>query len=115
MSYLEKLKAKTSSPGELSKLPKEVEPENKATPGTAKTAKRPFDSKDSNRGSRFPENQNQSTGLKIEHMTTCLHGRPCPHLHASGGDVRPTCRVNKTPVFDLEACPRGWWFKATEN
>ncbi|MDY6830984.1 MAG: hypothetical protein SWC96_03955 [Thermodesulfobacteriota bacterium] len=55
MSYLEKLKSKTSHLEELPKVPKGVETENKATPPTAKSAKTPFDSKDSYRGRRFSE------------------------------------------------------------
>ncbi len=57
MRYLEKLKAKISHPGELPKLPKDVEPENIPTPPTAKTAKSPFDGFDSTPGRRFSGNK----------------------------------------------------------
>jgi len=56
MNYLEKLKAKTSHPGELQKLQKDVEPENKPTSPTAKTAKTPFYPFCSDRGSLISEN-----------------------------------------------------------
>jgi hypothetical protein len=108
MSYLEKLKAKTSHPGELSKLPKAVELENMPTPPTAKTAKRPFDSKDSYRGRRFSGNQDPGTGLKIEPMPDCLYGGKCRHLDAPGG-CRPVCKNSGKPVFDMDACPLNKW------
>jgi len=106
MSYLDKLKSKTSPPGELQKLQKEIEMENKATRPTAKSAKRPFDSFYSTPGSRFSENEDFN--LEIEPMATCLHGKPCPHLDAPGKQ-RPGCRKASSPVFNIAACPLGKW------
>ena len=100
MSYLEKLKSKTSPLEELPKVPKGVETENKATPPTAKSAKRPFDSFDSTPGRRF---------FKIQKMTKCLHQKRCRHL-ISEPPERPYCAVNDIPVFDLEQCPLRLWF-----
>jgi hypothetical protein len=48
------------------------------------------------------------SGLKIEPMTICLHGKKCRHLNAPGG-TRPNCKKADTPVFDLTACPLGKW------
>ena len=104
MSYLEKLKAKTSPPGELPKLPEGIETENKPTPPTAKSAKTPFGSKDSTRGSLFSGN----IPPQIEPMTTCLHGGKCKHLDGPG-DRRPLCNKADAPVFDMEACPVNQW------
>jgi hypothetical protein len=49
------------------------------------------------------------SGLKIEPMNKCLHGKNCRHLMAPGGDVRPTCKKNGLPVFDMNQCPAGLW------
>jgi len=46
--------------------------------------------------------------LKIEPMTTCLHGKKCPHLDGPGGR-RPICSKAGTPVFDLNRCPLNRW------
>lgn len=46
--------------------------------------------------------------LKIEPMTTCLHGDRCPHLKAPGRQ-RPVCKKNGHAIFDMQACPMGLW------
>lgn len=48
--------------------------------------------------------------LKIEPMTSCLHGRSCPYLDAPG-ERRPVCQKSGGPIFDLNECPGGLWFK----
>ncbi|MBA2883089.1 hypothetical protein HNR65_003446 [Desulfosalsimonas propionicica] len=53
--------------------------------------------------------QGQGTGLKIEPLTTCLHGKPCPHLDAPGGDKRPACLEAMDFIFDMGACPLNKW------
>jgi hypothetical protein len=112
MTYLEKLKTKISPLEALPKLPKGIETKNMPTPPTANTAKSSFDSFDSDRGRRFSEKQDPDTGLKIESMTECLHGKPCRHLQAPGGDSRPTCKRSGKPIFDMRKCPAGFWFMA---
>ncbi|MCF8110889.1 MAG: hypothetical protein K9J85_05325 [Desulfobacteraceae bacterium] len=103
----------------------EKETENKVTPPTAKSAKRPFDSFYSTPGRRFsgnkdrevkpdipearPEKEKQ-TELQIEPMKNCLHGQFCSGLDASG-EKRPICKQVGMPVFDLKHCPIGRWFK----
>lgn len=53
--YLERLKKKKCQGGVLPKLPKVKKDENMPTGGTAKTAKRSFDSKDSGWGGHISE------------------------------------------------------------
>ena len=114
MSYLEKLKAKTSPLEELPKEPKGFEAENNATPLTAKSARSPFDSFGSTAGRRCPENEEKSkSGLRIEPMTECLHGKQCRHLDAPG-ERRPLCRESEIHIFDLIACPFKHWTKSRD-
>jgi len=81
-SYLEKLKARKrgSSP-------------------TAFTAKSPLGSKGSALVGAFPG---------IKKMNHCLNGSWCSELMVV--DHRQVCRRNGQPIFDLDACPLGYWF-----
>ncbi|MBA2883059.1 hypothetical protein HNR65_003416 [Desulfosalsimonas propionicica] len=67
-----------------------------------------------NRNNNFSNISNISNeaglNLKIEPMAECLHGKTCADLQAPG-EQRPVCRIGGEPVFDLEQCPKGWWFK----
>jgi hypothetical protein len=55
--------------------------------------------------------QNESTSLKIDSMTHCLHGHPCPYLDAPGGAHRPVCLKAMGYIFDMDACPAGKWLR----
>ena len=50
----------------------------------------------------------ESAPLKFMPMTTCLNGKPCPHLDAPG-ERRPVCSKARGAVFDLGACPMNKW------
>ena len=97
VGYLQKLKMKKRVLQVLPKLPKD---ENALINGTAKTAKRAFDSKDSTEGRHISE---------ISKMSKCLHGLPCRFISVK--DHRQMCSRNQQPIFDLDACPIGKWFK----
>lgn len=87
-SYLEKLKTKTRLFEELPKVPKGFETGNKATPPTAKSAKKPFDSFGSTPRRRFLGNKEKNKNeLWNESMTTCLHEKPCERVDTAAQEL----------------------------
>lgn len=45
----------------------------------------------------------------IHKMENCLNGKACFFLSFTNN--RPVCAKNKQPIFDLDFCPDGKWFK----
>jgi len=51
--------------------------------------------------------------LKLEKLTKCLHGLPCTFISLK--DDRQVCKKNGEPIFDMDSCPIGNWFKYVEG
>ena len=46
--------------------------------------------------------------LKVEKLTRCLHGLPCPSIYVK--DDRQVCKNNQQPIYEMDLCPIGKWF-----
>ena len=51
--------------------------------------------------------------ITVKKMPKCFHNLPCHFLIVR--DFRQVCGRNKQPVFDLDQCPMGKWFKAKNS
>ena len=64
---------------------------------------------DSNQTLKKQRPSEQSRPVIIKKMKTCLHGYPCYNLILKND--RQVCRRSGQPIFDMDSCPDGRWFK----